>query len=38
VILSTIEPEAGSGDEPYAHDSDEECVIVLKGRMEFWVG
>jgi transcriptional regulator with XRE-family HTH domain len=37
VILSTIEPEAGSGDEPYAHDSDEECVIVLKGRMEFWV-
>jgi transcriptional regulator with XRE-family HTH domain len=37
VILSTIEPGAGSGKEPYAHDSDEECVVVLKGRMEFWV-
>ncbi len=38
IILSTIEPEAGSGDEPYAHGSDEECVILLKGRLEFWVG
>lgn len=38
IILSTIEPEAGSGDEPYAHGSEEECVIVLKGRLEFWVG
>jgi transcriptional regulator with XRE-family HTH domain len=37
VILSTIEPGAGSGKEPYAHDSDEECVIVLKGRLDFWV-
>jgi transcriptional regulator with XRE-family HTH domain len=37
VIMSTIEPGGGSGDEPYTHDSDEECVIVLKGRMEFWV-
>jgi transcriptional regulator with XRE-family HTH domain len=38
VILSTIEPEGGSGDEPYSHDSDEECVIILKGRLRFWVG
>ena len=38
VILSTIEPGAGSGDEAYAHDSDEECVIVLKGKLDFWVG
>ncbi|MBI4261472.1 MAG: cupin domain-containing protein [Actinobacteria bacterium] len=37
VILSTIEPGGGSGDEPYTHDSDEECVVVLRGRMEFWV-
>lgn len=37
VILSTIESGAGSGEEPYAHDSDEECVIVLKGQLEFWV-
>jgi transcriptional regulator with XRE-family HTH domain len=33
VILSVIEPGAGSGREPYTHNSDEECVIVLKGRM-----
>lgn len=38
VILSVIEPGGGSGDEPYAHDSDEECVIILRGRLEFWVG
>ena len=37
VILSTIEAGAGSGDEPYSHDSDEECVIVLKGALSFWV-
>ncbi|MGQ0668280.1 MAG: helix-turn-helix domain-containing protein [Actinomycetota bacterium] len=37
VILSTVEAGAGSGDEPYSHDSDEECVIVLKGRLQFWV-
>src|SRR5438105_6632425 len=38
VILSLIEPGGGSGDEPYAHDSDEECVIVLRGRLEFRLG
>lgn len=38
VILSTIEAGAGSGEEAYAHDSDEECVVVLKGRLHFWVG
>jgi transcriptional regulator with XRE-family HTH domain len=38
VILSVIEPGQGSGDEPYAHDSDEECVVVLKGSLEFRVG
>lgn len=38
VILSVIEPGAGSGEEAYSHDSDEECVIVLRGRLEFWVG
>jgi len=38
VILSVIEPGGGSGEEPYAHDSDEECVLVLHGRLEFWVG
>jgi transcriptional regulator with XRE-family HTH domain len=38
VILSTIEPGGGTGDEPYAHDSDEEVVVVLEGRLELWVG
>jgi transcriptional regulator with XRE-family HTH domain len=38
VILSSIEAGGGSGDEPYAHDSDEECVVVLQGRLEFRVG
>lgn len=37
IILSRIEPGAGSGNEPYSHESDEECVIVLTGRLEFWV-
>ncbi|HET7472538.1 MAG TPA: helix-turn-helix domain-containing protein, partial [Candidatus Limnocylindrales bacterium] len=38
VILSTIEPGGGTGAEPYTHDSDEEVVIVLDGRLELWVG
>ena len=38
VIWSEIEPGGGSGDEPYTHDSDEECVVVLRGILEFWVG
>jgi transcriptional regulator with XRE-family HTH domain len=37
VILSTIEPGGGTGDEAYSHDSDEEVVIVLAGRLELWV-
>lgn len=37
VIWSVIEPGGGSGDEAYAHDSDEECVLVLRGQLEFWV-
>jgi transcriptional regulator with XRE-family HTH domain len=35
VILSVIEPGEGSGKKPYTHDSDEECVLVLKGQLEF---
>jgi transcriptional regulator with XRE-family HTH domain len=38
VILSTIEPGGGTGAEPYTHDSDEECVIVLAGVLDLWVG
>jgi transcriptional regulator with XRE-family HTH domain len=38
VIWSVIEPGGGSGDEPYTHDSDEECVVVIRGKLDFWVG
>lgn len=38
VILSVIEPGGGTGDEPYAHDSDEECVLVLEGSLDLWIG
>lgn len=38
VILSVIEPGGGTGDEPYTHDSDEECVLVLEGTLDLWIG
>lgn len=38
VILTVIEPGEGSGQEPYSHDSDEECVVVLRGSLEFGIG
>ena len=38
VILSTIEPGGGTGDESYTHDSDEEVVVVLEGALDLWVG
>jgi transcriptional regulator with XRE-family HTH domain len=38
VILTTIEPGGGTGDEAYAHESDEEVVIVLEGQLDLWVG
>jgi quercetin dioxygenase-like cupin family protein len=37
VILSTIEPGGGTGEEPYTHDSDEEVVVVLEGSVDLWV-
>ena len=37
VILSTIDPGGGTGEEPYTHDSDEEVVIVLSGTLDLWV-
>jgi len=38
LILSTIEPGGGTGDEAYTHDSDEEVVVVLEGTLDLWVG
>src|SRR5262245_16782121 len=37
VIISTIDPGGGTGPEPYAHDSDEEVVVVLAGLRHLWV-
>jgi transcriptional regulator with XRE-family HTH domain len=37
VIHAVIGPGEGSGDEPYTHAADEECVIVLDGDLEVWV-
>lgn len=36
VLFSEIEPGSGSG-ELYAHESEEECVVVLRGRLEIYV-
>src|SRR3989304_2374578 len=38
MIWAEAEPGGGSGDQPYVHAGDEECVVVIKGRMEIWVG
>lgn len=38
VILSTIEPGGGTGPEAYVHESDEECVVILEGSLDLWVG
>ena len=38
VILTTLEPGGGTGDEAYTHESDEEVVIVLEGQLDLWVG
>jgi transcriptional regulator with XRE-family HTH domain len=38
VILTTLEPGGGTGDEAYTHESDEEVVIILEGSLELWVG
>ena len=37
VILTTLDTGGGTGDEAYTHESDEEVVIVLDGRLELWV-
>jgi transcriptional regulator with XRE-family HTH domain len=37
LILSTVQPGGGTGEKGYTHDSDEEVVVVLSGRLELWV-
>jgi transcriptional regulator with XRE-family HTH domain len=38
VIESLIDPGGGTGPDAYAHESDEECLIVLEGCLDLWVG
>ncbi|GAA1789732.1 cupin domain-containing protein [Planosporangium flavigriseum] len=38
LIESVVGAGRGSGDEPYTHAGDEECVVVLKGKIEISVG
>ena len=38
VIMSTIQPGGGTGDEAYTHESDEEVLVVLEGVLDLWVG
>jgi len=38
VIWAEADPGGGSGAQPYTHAGDEECVVVIKGRLEIWVG
>jgi transcriptional regulator with XRE-family HTH domain len=38
VLWAEAEPGGGSGEQPYTHPGDEECVVVIKGMMEIWVG
>lgn len=37
VLETVINPGAGSGDEPYSHPGDEECIVVLAGTLDVWV-
>jgi len=38
IIYCVAGPGEGSGPEPYSHVADEECVVVLSGRLEVGLG
>jgi mannose-6-phosphate isomerase-like protein (cupin superfamily) len=38
VLWAEADPGGGSGDQPYTHPGDEECVVVIRGTMEIHVG
>ena len=38
VLWVEAAPAGGSGDQPYTHPGDEECVVVIKGTIEIYVG
>ena len=33
VLETVVSPLAGSGDEPYSHPGDEECIVILAGQL-----
>jgi transcriptional regulator with XRE-family HTH domain len=37
IIYAVLREGAGSGSEPYAHQADEECVIVIAGQLDVGV-
>ena len=37
VLETVVTPNAGSGDEPYSHAGDEECIVVLAGQLRVQV-
>ncbi len=37
VLETVVTPHAGSGDEPYSHAGDEECIVLLSGRLRVHV-
>jgi transcriptional regulator with XRE-family HTH domain len=37
IVYSVIGAGQGSGEEPYSHEADEECVIVLAGQLDVGV-
>lgn len=37
VLETVISPGAGSGDEPYSHAGDEECIVLLTGTLDVQV-
>ena len=38
VTWAESEPGGSSGDQLYTHPGDEECIVMIKGALELWVG
>lgn len=38
VTWAESDPDGSSGDQPYTHPGDEECIVVVKGTLEVCVG
>ncbi|MFN8205307.1 MAG: XRE family transcriptional regulator [Solirubrobacteraceae bacterium] len=37
VLETVVKPGCGSGEDPYSHPGDEECIFVLDGEFRVWV-